>query len=83
MLLTSAFCETYTTRRSTQKGCRAATQTMVFELFGVCGLLVQTVVLRYMLLWLGETRVLTTGLVAALLEMLLVAFLKVKWQVGL
>ena len=46
-------------------------QTLVFEMFGVCGLLVQTVVLRYMLKWLGEARMLTFGLTAALLEMLL------------
>lgn len=54
--------------------------TAVFEMFGVCGLVVQTVVLRYALMWLGETRVLTLGLVAALLEMLLVGFLTAKWQ---
>jgi len=60
----------------------AAPQTMVFELFGVCGLVVQTVVLRYMLKWLGETRVLTVGLTSALLEMLLVGFLTAKWQVS-
>ena len=57
-------------------------QTLVFEMFGVCGLLVQTVVLRYMLKWLGEARMLTFGLTAALLEMLLVAFINAKWQVG-
>jgi hypothetical protein len=57
-------------------------QTLVFEMFGVCGLLVQTVVLRYMLKWLGEARVLTVGLTAALVEMLLVAFINAKWQVG-
>jgi hypothetical protein len=57
-------------------------QTLVFEMFGVCGLLVQTVVLRYMLKWLGEARVLTVGLTAALLEMLLVSFITAKWQVG-
>jgi hypothetical protein len=51
-------------------------------MFGVCGLLVQTVVLRYMLKWLGEARMLTFGLTAALLEMLLVAFINAKWQVG-
>lgn len=54
--------------------------TLVFELFGVCGLLVQTVVLRYMLAWLGEARVLTVGLSAAMLEMLLVSFISAKWQ---
>lgn len=59
-----------------------ALQTLVFEMFGVCGLLVQTVVLRYMLKWLGEARMLTFGLTAALLEMLLVAFINAKWQVG-
>jgi hypothetical protein len=51
-------------------------------MFGVCGLLVQTVVLRYMLKWLGEARMLTFGLMAAMLEMLLVAFINAKWQVG-
>lgn len=47
----------------------------------MCGLLVQTVVLRYMLAWLGEARVLTVGLSAAMLEMLLVSFISAKWQV--
>lgn len=56
-------------------------QTLVLEMFGVCGLLVQTVVLRYMLAWLGEARVLTVGLTAALVEMLLVSFITAKWQV--
>lgn len=61
--------------------CCFPAQTLVFELFGVCGLLVQTVVLRYMLSWLGEARVLTVGLSAAMLEMLLVSFIGAKWQV--
>ena len=64
------------------KGACDWVQTLVFEMFGVCGLLVQTVVLRYMLKWLGEARVLTVGLTAALVEMLLVAFINAKWQVG-
>jgi len=56
-------------------------QTAVFELFGICGLAVQTFILRYMLKWLGETRVLVVGLCAAGLEMLVVALLTAKWQV--
>lgn len=56
-------------------------QTAVFELFGICGLLVQTIILRYMLKWLGETRVLIVGLCSAGLEMLVVGLLTAKWQV--
>lgn len=56
-------------------------QTLVFEMFGICGLLVQTVVLRYMLMWFGETRVLVVGLISSGLEMLVMAWIKVKWQV--
>lgn len=50
-------------------------------MFGVCGLAVQTVILRYMLKWVGEKRVLVVGLCAACLEMVVVAFLTAKWQV--
>eukprot|EP00208_Stichococcus_sp_RCC1054_P002415 CAMPEP_0206141142 /NCGR_PEP_ID=MMETSP1473-20131121/11913_1 /ASSEMBLY_ACC=CAM_ASM_001109 /TAXON_ID=1461547 /ORGANISM="Stichococcus sp, Strain RCC1054" /LENGTH=528 /DNA_ID=CAMNT_0053535571 /DNA_START=129 /DNA_END=1715 /DNA_ORIENTATION=+ len=53
----------------------------VFIVFGVCGLAVQTVILRYMLKWVGEKRVLVVGLCAACLEMVVVAFLTAKWQV--
>mmetsp|Transcript_12814 Transcript_12814/g.38699 ORF Transcript_12814/g.38699 Transcript_12814/m.38699 type:complete len:525 (-) Transcript_12814:561-2135(-) len=54
--------------------------TLVFEVLGVCGVLVQTVVLRYMLKWLGEKRVLAVGLGAACLELLAMGLITAKWQ---
>lgn len=54
--------------------------TMVFELFGICGLFVQTIFLRYILKWLGETRVLIVGLLASCLEMVFLTFITAKWQ---
>ena len=56
-------------------------QTLVFEIYGLCGLLVQTLLLRYLLRAVGEVRVLSVGLVAAAAQMVALAFVRAKWQV--
>ena len=58
-----------------------AMQTLVFELYGVLGLLVQTVVLRVMLRAVGEVYVLLTGLCFETLRLLLLGFAQAKYQV--
>ena len=57
-------------------------QTLVFEAYGLCGMLVQTVVLRYLLQAVGEVHVLKIGLAASSVQMVAMAFVNTKWQVG-
>ena len=56
-------------------------QTLVFEFYGVLGLLVQTVVLRVMLRAVGEVYVLLTGLVFETMRLVLLGFAQAKYQV--
>ncbi|KAK9805503.1 hypothetical protein WJX72_001711 [[Myrmecia] bisecta] len=49
-------------------------QAMVFIVYGGCGLVINTVLLRYLLLCLGETRVLIFGLVSSVVTQLVLAF---------
>ena len=55
-------------------------QTLVFEFYGVLGLLVQTVVLRVMLRAVGEVYVLLTGLVFETMRLVLLGFAQAKYQ---
>ena len=58
----------------------AAAQTLVFELYGILGLLVQTVVLRVMLRAVGEVYVLLTGLCFEVVRLMLLGFAQAKYQ---
>ena len=66
-------------RHSTSCGC-CPSQTLVFELYGILGLLVQTVVLRVMLRAVGEVYVLLTGLCFEVVRLLLLGFAQAKYQ---
>ncbi len=48
--------------------------------FGACGLLVQSFVLRSLLAWFGEQRVLCLGIGANLVQMVVLALATAKWQ---
>ncbi|KAK9805583.1 hypothetical protein WJX72_006405 [[Myrmecia] bisecta] len=49
-------------------------QAMVFIVYGGCGLLVNTILLRFLLLYLGETRVLVFGLLSSTVAQTVLAF---------
>lgn len=48
-------------------------------IFGACGLLVQTLLLRVLLNWLGEQRVLLVALAASTVQQFIIAMANVKW----
>lgn len=52
----------------------------IFMIFGGCGLLVQTIVLRTLLGWMGEQRVLLVALLASAGQQLLLAVAGHKWM---
>ncbi|KAL4420298.1 hypothetical protein ABPG77_001388 [Micractinium sp. CCAP 211/92] len=51
----------------------------IFMIFGGCGLLVQTLLLRVLLNWLGEQRVLLVALAASAIQQLILAMAGAKW----
>ncbi|EFN55254.1 hypothetical protein CHLNCDRAFT_134588 [Chlorella variabilis] len=51
----------------------------IFMIFGACGLLVQTLLLRTLLNWLGEQRVLLVALAASAVQQVILAAAGVKW----
>ncbi|GAB4814357.1 hypothetical protein N2152v2_001403 [Parachlorella kessleri] len=55
-------------------------QAKIFMTFGACGLLVQSFVLRSLLAWFGEQRVLCLGIGANLVQMVVLALATAKWQ---
>lgn len=54
-------------------GCASVLQANLFMIYGICGLLVQTVFLRLLLRWFAESRVLVIGLFAAFTNEVLLA----------
>ena len=53
--------------------CAPVLQANLFMIYGICGLLVQTVFLRLLLRWFAESRVLVIGLFAAFTNEVLLA----------